>query len=345
MYDGNDWAGRQPGQPFFMQVQLHGGKHRGQKHNPKWNERARNELGSNVDPETVVLPPYYPRDPVLLRDWADYLDCCRFTDKEVGAVLNRLEAEGLLEETLVLFTTDHGISHARGKQFLYDEGIHVPLIVRGPGVGTGIVRDDPVELIDMAAISLVAAGIGVPAWMQGRDVFASGYVARDAVFAARDRCDETMERIRSVRTTRFKYIRNSHPSRPHLQPCAYKDAKSIVQTLRELHAAGTLPELSEKLLFAETRPAEELYDLQSDPFEIRNLAADPAHAETLAGLRRRLADWETHTADRGRVPESMEMYDSDMAEYLKGQSGLPLKDAEILRRNIALNKAWAAEGR
>jgi hypothetical protein len=165
------------------------------------------------------------------------------------------------------------------------------------------------------------------------------------VFAARDRCDETMERIRSVRTTRFKYIRNSHPSRPHLQPCAYKDAKSIVQTLRELHAAGTLPELSEKLLFAETRPAEELYDLQSDPFEIRNLAADPAHAETLAGLRRRLADWETHTADRGRVPESMEMYDSDMAEYLKGQSGLPLKDAEILRRNIALNKAWAAEGR
>lgn len=345
MYDSHDWSGRAPGQPFFMQVQLHGGKYRGQKHNPKWQERVQQEFGESVDPNTVALPPYYPRDPVLLRDWADYLDCCRYTDKEVGDVLARLEADKLLDSTLVIFTTDHGISHARGKQFLYDEGTHVPLVVRGPGVAPGVVRDDPVELIDLAAMSLAAAGITVPSWMQGRDNLSHTYVPRDATFAARDRCDETMERLRSVRTARFKYIRNHHPHRPHLQPCAYKDAKSIVQTLRDLHAAGTLPELSERLLFAETRPVEELYDLESDPFETRNLAADPAHATTLSALRQRLADWESHTGDRGRQPESPEMYDSDMAEYLKGESGLPSQASETLRRNIARNKAWLAEGK
>jgi len=96
-YDGNDWAGRKPGQPFFMQVQLHGGKYRGQGPSKSWQDRVRKELGSNTRPEDVTLPPYYPRDPVLLRDWADYLDCCRYVDKEVGEVIARLEKEKLLE--------------------------------------------------------------------------------------------------------------------------------------------------------------------------------------------------------------------------------------------------------
>jgi arylsulfatase A-like enzyme len=111
----------------------------------------------------VTLPPYYPRDPVLLRDWAAYLDAVRFTDQHVGRVIARLESEGLLENTLVIFMTDHGISHARGKQFLYDEGTHVPFVVRGPGIAKGAVRDDLIMQIDMAAISLAAAGIPIPA--------------------------------------------------------------------------------------------------------------------------------------------------------------------------------------
>ena len=105
--------------------------------NKNWQDRVRKELGSTTDPDDVTLPPYYPRDPVLLQDWAAYLDCCRFTDKQVGDVLARLEKEKLLDETVVFFMTDHGISHARGKQFLYDEGTHVPLVVRGPGVDEG----------------------------------------------------------------------------------------------------------------------------------------------------------------------------------------------------------------
>ena len=133
IYDGNDWSGRRDGQPFFMQVQLHGGKLRGASEEGyvAFRRQAHNLLGSVTDPSVVVLPPYYPEDQILLEDWALYLDSVRVTDFHVGRVLERLEAEGLLENTLVVFFTDHGISHARGKQFLYDEGTHIPLVVRG----------------------------------------------------------------------------------------------------------------------------------------------------------------------------------------------------------------------
>lgn len=343
MYDGNDWAGRKPGQPFFMQVQLHGGKHRGQGANKNWQQRVRKEFGSNTRPDDVTLPPYYPRDPVILQDWADYLDCCRFTDKEVGDVIARLEKEKLLDNTVVCFMTDHGISHARGKQFLYDEGTHVPLVVRGPGIARGVVRTDLVEHIDLTATSLAVAGIAVPAWMQGRNVFAKDYAKRDAVFAARDRCDETMEHLRSVRTDQFKYIRNYLNERPHLQPNRYKDEKAIVKKLRELHAAGQLNDLQERLLFAPQRPREELYDLAADPNELNNLAADPKHQATLEALRKKLAAWEAATEDKGRQPEPMAMYDSDMKVYLG--SGPKKNSNEELMRNIELNKKWASAGR
>ena len=339
IYDGNDWSGRKPGQPFFMQVQLHGGKHRGQGPNKKWQERVRQEFGANTKPEDVQLPPYYPRDPVILQDWADYLDCCRYTDKEVGAVLARLEKEKLLDSTIVCFMTDHGISHARGKQFLYDEGTHVPLVLRGPGIAAGTVRSDLVEHIDLTATSLALAGIAVPPWMQGRNVLAKDYAPRAAVFAARDRCDETMEHLRSVRTAQYKYIRNYLPERPHLQPCRYKDDKAIIQRLRELHAAGKLDALTEKLLFADKRAPEELYDLAADPQELNNLAADPKQQAVLADLRKKLADWETATNDQGRKPEPAAMYDSDMKVYLGAG-----KNAELLR-NIELNKEWARKGK
>ncbi|MFM2132349.1 MAG: hypothetical protein RL646_1552, partial [Verrucomicrobiota bacterium] len=326
------------GQPFFMQVQLHGGKLRegSDAARAQYRERVKKELGANTDPAKVTLPPYYPRDPVLLQDWADYLDAVRLTDLHVGRVLDRLEKEGQLANTLVIFMTDHGISHARGKQFLFEEGAHVPLVMRGPGVPAGQVRTDLVEHIDLAAVSLAAAGIGVPAWMQGKDVLAASYRHREEAFSARDRCDETTEKIRSLRTDKFIYIRNYHPDRPHLQPCAYKDGKQIVQKLRELHAAGKLSELSERLLFSPTRPREELYELAADPWQIRNLAGDPAYAAVLEDHRRRLDAKLSATKDP--APESVAMYDSDMKVYVA-------KGNPEVERNIAQMKKWAAEGK
>ena len=346
MYDGADWSGRKPDQPFFMQVQLHGGKYRGNNaaKYDDWSKRVRRELGEPVHPDDVVLADYYPRDDVLLRDWARYLDTVRYTDSEVGDVLARLEKEGILDETVVFFLTDHGISHARGKQFLYDEGIHVPLVIRAPGIESGKVRDDLVEHIDLAATSLALAGIEIPAWVQGRNILAADYRPREAVFAARDRCDETVDRIRSARTERYKYIRNYLPKRPHLQPNRYKDGKQIVQRLRELHAAGELNALQERLLFAPERPAEELYDLQADPQELVNLAEDPTHGETLKRMRGLLARWEETSGDRGRTPEPEAMYDSDMAVYLGRHGARNDARRRILEQNIALMKRWAGEG-
>ncbi|MCI0492927.1 MAG: sulfatase [Planctomycetes bacterium] len=338
IYDGSDWNAREPGQPFFMQVQLAGGKLRGGSDAAArmLSELARQEFGEAVRAEDVKLPPFYPRDPLLLRDWAAYLDAVRFTDRHVGEVLARLENEGILDNTLILLMTDNGISHARGKQFLYNEGTQMPLVVRGPGIAKDVVRDDLIEHIDLAAISLAAAGIPIPKTMHGRDVFANDYAPREAVFAARDRCDETVDRIRSVRTDRFLYIRNFHPRRPHLQPNAYKDGKSIVQTLRGLHDAGKLDELTETLLFSPTRPAEELYEWTRDRWQVRNLADAPAYRQTLESLRARLDGWIIETNDPG--PESEKMYDSDMAVYVG--EGNP-----AVEKNIALMKKWAKEGK
>ncbi|MEW4527941.1 sulfatase [Maioricimonas sp. JC845] len=348
MYDGPDWSGRKPGQPFFAQIQLPGGKLRGgtTESAGKFRERARRELGSVTPLDAVELPPYYPAEPAIVDDWAAYLDSVRFTDMVVGQILDRLESEGVLDETVVLFMTDHGISHARGKQFLYDEGLHVPLVIAGPGIGEGVVRDDLVEHIDIAATSLGIAGIPVPDWMEARDILADDYQPRDAVFAARDRCDETVDHLRSVRTDRFKYIRNFLPGRPHLQPNTYKDRKSILIALREAHQAGRLDDVQEQL-FAPTRPEEELYDLDSDPHEIHNLADDPAWAGTLQAMRARLNRWVEETGDQGRMPEPAEMYESDMAIYV-GTLRTRKADPEHIRRveeNIAQMKRWAAEGK
>jgi arylsulfatase A-like enzyme len=344
IYDSPDWAGRKPGQPFFMQVQLAGGKLRGgtDESAKRLLERAKAEFGAATDPERVTLPPYYPRDPVLLRDWAAYLDSVRLTDKHVGDVVARLEREGLLDNTLIIFTTDHGISHARGKQFLYDEGTHIPFVVRGPGIEKGKVRNDFVELIDLAAISLAAAGIDIPHGMQAKNVLAKNYTPRAAAFAARDRCDETVERIRSVRTDRYLYIRNFYPKRPLLQPNAYKDGKSIVQTLRALHEAGKLNAMQQELLFSPARPEEELYEWTTDRYQVKNLAGDPAHRAALEKLRGELNRWMSETKDRG--PESEAMYDSDMAVYVGGGANKSKGESPVAK-NIALMKQWAREGK
>jgi len=348
VYDSNDWSKRKVGQPFFAQIQTPGGKLRG-KDADGWEKiqaAAEKKLGKRTSLDVVRLPPYYPNHPDIVRDWAAYLDSVRITDLMVGEVIARLEEEGVRDNTLVLFMTDHGISHARGKQFLYDEGLHVPLVIAGPGIDAGTVRDDVVEHIDIAALSLAAAGIAIPANMQAKDILAQQYKPRQAVFAARDRCDETVDHIRSVRTRDFKYIANFLPKRPYLQPCAYKDAKAVLIALRQSHRAGTLNDVQE-LLFRDVRPPEELYDVNHDPHEINNLAADPAFAVQLRELRGRLDEWMEQTNDQGRHPESATMYDSDMAVYTKRLRGPKFDPAHLkqIEDNIALMKKWAAEGK
>ncbi|HUW18838.1 MAG TPA: sulfatase-like hydrolase/transferase [Sedimentisphaerales bacterium] len=291
IYDDNDWRNRRLGQPFFAQIQLRGGKYRAAP------------VANPVDPAKVKLPPYYPDHPVLREDWAQYLNSVLYLDAEVGKVLERLKDEGIEDTTVVFLWTDHGISHARGKQFLYDEGIHVPLVIRWPGaIKPGTVRDDLVSHIDIAATSLYIAGIPVPEYMQGRPLFGPGYQPREYIFAARDRCDETLECIRCIRTERYKYIRNFYPNRPHLQPNRYKDNKEIIKTMRRLFAEGKLDHIQAGL-FSPTRPTEELYDLEKDPHEISNLAGLAKYEAVLKQMRSRLKKWILQTGDVGLIPE------------------------------------------
>lgn len=295
-FDGTDWSQRKPGQPFFAQVNFfltHRDFQR-DKENP-------------INPDDVSLPPYYPDRPITRRDWADYLESLHVLDRQVGSVLKRLHNEGLADYTIVFYFGDHGRPHVRGKQWLYEGGIHVPFIIRWPGhIKPGTVDDGLVSSIDFAPTSLSLAGITPPEHMQGQTFLGPDARKRDMIFAARDRCDETVDRIRCVRTRRYKYIRNFFPDRPYTQYNAYKRGQYPVLTLMEvLDKRGELKPEQARFM-APTRPEEELYDLQRDPHELRNLVDDPKLQETLNELRAELDRWITQTGDQGEIPEGKE---------------------------------------
>lgn len=298
-FDGADWRECPPDRPFFAQVCFLE-SHRGRP----WQEVQ--ERPRTIDPADVTLPAYYPDHPTFREDVATYLEVMGLLDEKVGAVLGWLEERGLAENTLVFSFSDHGRCLLRGKQWMYDAGIHVPLIVRWPGhVEADAACDDLVSLIDVAAATLEAAGVALPEDMAGVPFLSPDAPKRACVFAARDRCDETRDRIRCVRTARWKYIRNYMPERPYTQQNRYIESSyPPLAVWKELHAAGKLtPE--QALFMAERKPDEELYDVQADPDEVRNLAGDPAHADTLAAMRQRLDAWLEETDDRGRHPEAV----------------------------------------
>ena len=339
VFDAPEWSGRKQGQPFFAKICLSGGKARSQA-------RASTDI-PHVKSADVKLPPYYPRHPVVLEDWAAYLDTFSLMDFQVGQIVDRLKKEGEFENTVIFFITDHGVSHARGKQFCYDEGMMIPFFVHAPNrVKGGTVRKEPVLHIDLAATSLYFACIDIPKYMEARTLFGPNAVKRKFAVSARDRCDETYDRIRAVRTSRYKYIRNGYPQRPQLQPCSYKDNKDIYKAIREWGEKAKLNDLQHSLLLSSTRSEEELYDLKKDPWELQNLAGDSKYDKTLQKMRNTLDQWILETNDKGQEVEPMKMYDSDMKVYLDGRSKKGKGDrVEETKNNIALMKKWWKEGK
>lgn len=344
IYDGTDWSGRGDDQPFFAQIQLRGGKLRNV---PNWYDEVTTGLDSTilVKAKDVILPPYYPEHPVFRNDWAEYLNTISYTDMEVGKVLNRLKRENLLDNTIIFFLTDHGISQARGKQFLYDEGTKIPFIIWAPKLVEPQFRFDLINHIDMSATTLKLAGLKVPEYMDSNPLLGEDNIPRDFIVCARDRCDETVDHIRSVRKGNYKYIKNYLPERPYLQPCAYKDHKPFMPILRKLDEQGKLNKY-QKLITAQTRPVVELYDLSNDPFEVNNLANDNNHSERLNDLQVILEQWIIKTGDNGQYPESKQMYDSDMQVYINGlsQKG-DTERVAIIKKNITTMNVWAEEGK
>lgn len=286
-FDGNDWSQRAEGQPFFAHITLMETHKRG-----AWERARKQPKAELVDPDKLTLPPYYPDHPVARDEYANLLDVIHLADGYVGELMDRLEREGLADDTVVVFSSDHG-SLFRGKQFLYDGGLRIPLIVRFPDRrNAGAVDERLASGVDLAPTLLGFAGVvPPPGAVHGFDLFSPEAPRRDCIFAARDRMDDSIDRMRAVRTERFKYIRNALPAVPYMQRNAYKERNYPTWNLvKRLHKEGTLTQAAD-LFAAETKPIEELYDLQADPHEVRNLAAEPAFAAQLREMRGRLDKW------------------------------------------------------
>jgi arylsulfatase A-like enzyme len=308
-FDANEWKDRPAGRPFFAQMTLN----ESHKMSGGW-PRAR-KLMPRIDPEKIELPPYWPDHPIARDEYANYLEAIQLVDQRLGEVFSRLEKEGLADNTVVFFMGDNGSCLFRGKQFLYEAGIRVPLIVRWPGkLKAGTVREDLVSGIDVTAAILSAAGLQVPANFHGRDILAPDAKPREHIFAARDRCDIATERMRCVRDSRYKYIRNFLPGIPYMQPNPYKEEQYATwNLLKRLKAENRLND-AQILFTAASKPVEELYDLQSDPHEIRNLAKDSGHAARLKAMRTLVDDWVKDTGDQGHIMEDpVPIYDSYFA--------------------------------
>ena len=257
-----------------------------------------------TDPDAVPVPPYYPDTPVVRRDIAQQYDNIARMDEQVGEILQQLEEDNLVDNTIVFFWSDHGDGLPRMKRWVYDSGLHVPLIVHIPGQGAGV-DDQLVSFVDLAPTVLSLAGLEPPVHMQGR-AFLGPYQdakpAHDYVFAARDRFDEQYDLVRAVRDKRFKYIRNYYPEKPYVLWMAYANVMPTMQEMFRLDAEGRL-EGPQTLWFRTTRPVHELYDLDADPHEINNLARDPAHRDRLARMQDALDRWMQDINDLGPVSE------------------------------------------
>lgn len=287
--DGSEWTGRKNDQAFFGQIQLSGGKHP----NPP----------NLVSASDVDVMPYYPDNDIFREEVAHHYNTIAKLDDIVGDIMKRLEEDQLLDNTVVFFFSDHGSRLPRHKQFLYEGGIKVPLIVRGPDIAKNEVREDLVSSLDISATTLSLVGITPPKTMHGMNFFDNGF-NREYVIAARDRCDFTIDRIRTVVTDSYKYIRNFMTDKPYMQ-ANYRSDWGTLKNLKELYDKGELNEIQARFA-SDDRPAEELYDLQNDPHETINLvnSFQRDHAMELAKHRDILYKWILDTDDKGRYPET-----------------------------------------
>ena len=315
-FDSANWDDLKAHQPFYAQINFH-------------ETHRKFDAPAKADPAKVMLPPYYPDDPIVRKDWAAYLDSEIELDRKVGLVLAQLERDGLAGNTIIVYFGDNGACMARGKQFCYEEGFIVPLMIRWPknfpapeNFKPGSVEPRFIDGIDFAPTMLALAGAPKPQKMQGR-IFLGDHAEapREYVFGTRDRCDETVMRIRSVRDARYRYIRNFTPGTPFLTPNEYKERSYPVwNLLKELHAQGRLTPAQE-FLCQPRMPDEELYDMQTDPDEIHNLAAstNAEHQAVLKKLRGVLDQWIVAIDDKGRVFETADELSSKSAPKKKAK--------------------------
>lgn len=293
MFDGRDWRDRKPGQPFFAQFQIR------EPHRPF-------PIPSSFDEDllnAISLPPNYPRHPLMLRDWYAYLRSVEVVDQRVGMILEELEKEGDLADTIVMFFADHGRPMPWGKQWLSIEGLNVPLIMRGPGIQPGSTEARVTSLVDLAPSILGIANITPPNWMEGEPILGDEWPNRSYVFAARDRCGDAQDRIRAVIGNDHLLVRNFYPELPRLNWSSYKeDHYPGMPLLRSLNGRKELDPTQEVWL-GSTRPEIELYNLKNDPSGIEEVSTKPGYRSVVLEMQNALKDWMQSTDDRGALAD------------------------------------------
>lgn len=300
-------------EPFFAQIQLKV-THRGE-----WWDEIRAKSKHPVNPDTLELPPYMADHPAIRLDWAKYLDQVEYMDNEVGMIFQELEDKGMADNTVVIFIGDNGRCNIRGKGYLQDPGLRIPLIVYYPSkFKGGQVRKDVVSATDITASIVDFAGIDVPDYMTGKPIFSKSF-NREYVYGARDLWDEIEEKSRAVTSGEWSYIRNDKPEVPYDAHQAYLEFyRPAVHIMRQLFKEGKLNEY-QKPFFEATKPKEELYNLKVDPHQLKNLASIPEYKSVLEKLRR-----ETKLYDEKMAPVS-DVYDPKMligplvVEWLKNE--------------------------
>jgi N-sulfoglucosamine sulfohydrolase len=310
--DHQDWQDRkQPSQPFFSVINLTMTHESQIRHSQEAHDEVLRKIGdAKHDPDKVAdtLPVYLPDTPASRKDWAWYHDNITLMDQEVGKILKRLEDDGLTDSTIVVFWSDHGMGMPRGKRWIYDSGIRVPVIMRWPKrIDASSSRNDLVSVLDLAPTMLALANVTVPSYMHGRVLIGDKTGdAPDYLFFHRDRMDGVFETQRGARDRRWKYIRNYEPEKPYSQPLDYMELMPTMVDWRAAEKAGTLTE-EQRLWFAKTKPIEELYDTSKDPWEVNNLAAQPQYAERLQRMRTVTEAWQDKVGDMGIIPEAVMM--------------------------------------
>ncbi len=263
------------------------------------------------DPATIGLPPYYPDTQVTRREWARLYDCVTVMDQQVGQFLQQLRDDGLADDTIVFFFSDHGSGMPRHKRCLLDTGMHVPLLIRFPKKYAHLAPSEPgtttdrlVSFVDFAPTVLSVLSVDVPGWMQGQAFLGDQATSpREAVFGHRDRVDEAFDTARSMRTGQYLYIRNFMPHLSYNQPTAWPDQGELRREFYQIAASGKMTD-AQKQFAGPARPVEELYDCKADPLNLHNLASSPQHAGQLQQMRNSLRDHLAATGDFGFVPES-----------------------------------------
>lgn len=307
------WKDRNKDQPFFAVFNFTGCHESGIESREKYLKVSSVlKPEQRQDPKAFTnLPPYYPDTPVVREDWKRNYENITAMDLWAGDLIAELKESGLYENTIIMYWSDHGVGLPRAKRWLYDSGTRIPMIVRIPEtyrvdqqVKPGSVSDDLINSTDFGPTVLNLAGVSIPDYVQGRAFLGRSLTkSRKYIYGARDRMDERYDIIRAVRDKRFRYIRNFEPLKPYYQ---YMNTPEKGATMREIRIAEKAGNLSGALeVFSkETKPVEELYDLEADPHEINNLADDPKFSGKRDELRKELADWQFRVGDIGLLPES-----------------------------------------